>query len=69
MSGEAPLVGPIEGYVITVTDQNTDEGDVILEMPLRLNKVGGAHVVGAEGLITVIEDAVFNAEHERETDD
>jgi len=62
MSGETPMAAKIEGYVLTVTNQNTDNGDVILEKRLRLNKVGGAHVENPEDLIMMIEDAVFNAE-------
>lgn len=63
MSGESPLVGPITGYKITITNQNTPEGDVILEQDLKLNKVGGAHITNAEDLIMMIEDAVFNWEN------
>lgn len=64
MSGESPLIGPIEGYRIALVK----EGEVIDDFALRLSKVGGAHVRGSEDLITMIEDAVFkeeqiNAEH------
>lgn len=69
MSGEAPLVKPIEGYTISVFKHNTDKGDVILERDLRLNKCGGAHVVGVADLIMMIEDAVFQKEQEDACDD
>ena len=62
MSGETPLVGPITGYVITITNQNEEGGPVILEQDLKLSKVGGAHITNAEDLIMMIEDAVFNFE-------
>lgn len=64
MSGEAPLVGPIEGYTISVFKSNTEKGDVIMEVDLKLSKVGGAHITNAEDLIMMIEDAVYQKENE-----
>ena len=64
MSDEAPLVGPIEGYTIAVFKSNTNEGDVILEQDLKLNKVGGAHITNVDDLVMMIEDAVFQKEAE-----
>lgn len=60
MSGETPLMAPIKGYYITITNQNDDDGEVIMESELNLTKVGGAHVKNPEDLIMMIEDAVFN---------
>lgn len=59
MSGETPLAEPVTGFYITITNQNTVEGDVIHESELKLNKCGGAHITNAESLIMIIEDAVF----------
>ncbi len=59
MSGEAPLVAPIRGFHITITNQNTEDGEVIHESELKLSKVGGAHITNADALIMIIEDAVF----------
>ena len=64
MSGEAPLVGPIQGYTITILNH---EDEVVLERTLSLNKVGGAHVTNPESLIMMIEDAVFTSEEGRDT--
>jgi hypothetical protein len=66
MSGESPLIGPIEGYRIALTKEYA--GEVIADFQLKLSKVGGAHITNAEDLIMMIEDAVFkeeqiNAEH------
>ena len=61
MSNENPLVGPIEDYRITVWRQN----GTALTIPLKLNKVGGAHITNAESLIMQIEDAVFKMEASR----
>lgn len=60
-----PLVAPIKGYFITITNQNVPDGHVILEQELRLGKVGGAHVNGVADLIMQIEDAVFTEEQEQ----
>lgn len=54
------LVTPIEGYVITITNQNKDDGEVVLEIPLRINQVGGAHLTNPDDLVMMIEDAVYN---------
>jgi hypothetical protein len=59
MSGETPLIGPIEGYRIALTK----EGEVIDDFQLKLSKVGGAHITNAEDLIMLIEDAVFKEEN------
>lgn len=67
MSGEAPLVMPIKGYYITVTDHNNDTGEVLFESELRMNKAGGAHITNAEDLIMIIEDAVFTQEKENDS--
>lgn len=65
MSGEAPLVEPIKGYMITVTQYGpTGDEFIALETPLQLNKVGGAHVKNPDDLIMMIEDAVFTLENE-----
>lgn len=66
MSGEAPLVQPIKGYFITITDQNTEDGEIIHESELRLSKCGGAHVQGIADLVMLIEDAVFKQEESRD---
>lgn len=68
MSGEAPLVEEIKGYVITITDQNEEDGKVIHESELKLGKVGGAHVRGVADLIMIIEDAVFTQEQTKKED-
>lgn len=68
MSGETPMVEPIEGYTISVFKHDTNEGDVIWEQDLRLNKVGGAHITNAESLIMMIEDAVFQKELDEHDD-
>lgn len=60
-----PLVEPITGYFITITDQNTEAGDVIHESELKLSRVGGAHVRGVADLIMLIEDAVFKQEESK----
>jgi len=70
MSGENPLIGPIEGYTIAVFKNDTDKGDVlfytrILEQDLKLSKVGGAHITNVEDLVIMIEDAVFQKENEK----
>lgn len=67
MSGEAPLVMPIKGYYVTVTDHNNDTGEVLFESELRMNKTGGAHITNAEDLIMIIEDAVFTQEKENDS--
>ena len=67
MSGEAPLVLPIKGYFITITDHSDGSGDIIHESELRLNRCGSAHIAGVADLIMVIEDAVFTAEKEHES--
>jgi hypothetical protein len=69
MSGEAPLVQPLEGYVITITDQDSEDGKVILESKLRISKCGGAHLQGIADLVMRIEDAVFGQEEVRAHDD
>lgn len=60
-----PLIGPIEGYQIAVA--KADDCDIIAVLPLKLSKVGGAHITNAESLIMMIEDAVFSNE-EKEND-
>lgn len=62
MSGEAPLIQPIRGYFITITDHSDGSGDIVHESELKLNKCGGAHIQGVADLIMIIEDAVFSAE-------
>ncbi len=59
MSGEILTRKLIEGYVITITNQNTEEGDVIFEQGLEISKLGGAHIINPKDLIMMIEDAVF----------
>lgn len=65
MSGETPLVGPIEGYSIAVFKkvQPDESANCIFEEDLKLSKVGGAHITNAEDLIMLIEDAVFMEEN------
>lgn len=64
MSGETPLANPIKGYTIAVFKlvQPDEASNIVLEVDLKLNKVGGAHITNAESLITLIEDAVFKEE-------
>jgi hypothetical protein len=61
MSGKTPLVEPITGFTIAVfkTVQPDESANVIYEVDLKLNRVGGAHITNAESLIMMIEDAVF----------
>ena len=66
MSGEAPLIQPIEGYTISVFRNDDDEGELIMETDLRLSRMGGAHIQGVADLIMIIEDAVFTAEKSRD---
>lgn len=50
---------PLEGYTIAVFKQNNDKGVVIFEDDLKMNLVGGAHIVNSDALIVMIEDAIF----------
>lgn len=64
MSGETPLAEDIKGYTIAVFKlvENDQPTNVVMEVDLRLGKVGGAHVKNPEDLIMLIEDAVFKEE-------
>ena len=59
MSGEAPLIEAIEGYQISVWKEN----GMTITIPLKLTKVGGAHITNADSLVMMIEDAVFKEEN------
>lgn len=66
MSGEAPLIGPIEGYYITVYREGRSLP--LLVEKLKLGKVGGAHITNPEDLIMQIEIAVFKEEERAHND-
>ena len=59
---------PLKGYEVNIGHYN-GRGDfrLIKTIPLKLNKLGGAHVTNKEDLIRLIEDAVFNNEKEEDS--
>lgn len=69
MSGETPLVEPIEGYSIAVFKkvQPDEPANCVFEEDLKLSKVGGAHITNTDSLVMMIEDAVFAEENNGDT--
>jgi len=62
MSSESPLVEDIDGYLLVLWKMKPTEDVEVLNVPVRLSKVGGAHVKNSDDLITMIEDAVYRQE-------
>jgi hypothetical protein len=62
MSSKDPLILPIEGYRIALVKEGEEFNTHIKDFPLRLSKVGGAHIKNPEDLIMLIEDTVYKQE-------
>lgn len=54
----------IKGYTIAVfrADGSDKSAHVVMEEDLKMTRLGGAHIINGESLLTMIEDAVFNEE-------